>query len=217
MAVPWRGGDELREQSWDITRPYLAALGYPIRTGDSKGPWARAAAANAACAGTWDVAVLADADTIPEAAAIEAAIKRARKTGGVVRPHDHLIRLTPSGSIAFAKNGPTAILPRHIETEHPGGGLLVIARRAWDAVGGFDTNFVGWGHEDSAFNIAVIAAGCAWERIPGRAWHLWHPGPARANRQYRDNRKRLTLLRREHAAALRAASEAAGMKLEAIL
>ena len=69
ILVPWRGGDDRREWLWDICRPWLERFGWPIFTGDSVGPWARAAAVNAAesaaeAAGGWDLALVADTDTI---------------------------------------------------------------------------------------------------------------------------------------------------------
>ena len=85
--VPWRGGDELREQSWDIVRPYLERFGWRIYVGDREGPWSRGAAINAAArdAGNWDVAVIADADTIPPEG-LDAAVVAALRSGGGVRP-----------------------------------------------------------------------------------------------------------------------------------
>ena len=63
--VPWRPGDPLREHHWEFVRPHLEALGYPLITGDAPGPWARAAACNAAAVkADWDVAVIADADSL---------------------------------------------------------------------------------------------------------------------------------------------------------
>lgn len=81
--VPWRGGDELREQSWDIVRPYLERFGWRIYLGDPEGPWSRGAAINAAArdAGNWDVAVIADVDTIPPEG-LDAAVVTALRSGG---------------------------------------------------------------------------------------------------------------------------------------
>ncbi len=47
--VPWRGGDELREQSWDIVRPYLERFGWRIYLGDREGPRSRGAASSRSC------------------------------------------------------------------------------------------------------------------------------------------------------------------------
>lgn len=208
VLVPWRGGDELRELNRETTWPYLEALGYPIVEGDREGPWSRGAALNAAArdAGDWDFALLADADTIPDPDAIEHALKLADETGGAVRPHDHLKRLTPSGSLVFARGG--ELEPRHVETEFPGGGLSVVARSGWDKVGGFDERFVGWGYEDSVFNIRMLAV-ADWNRVPGTVLHLFHPTDWKKTPEVRANRQ---LLMRERIKYRRLIEEASARK-----
>lgn len=217
ILVPWRGGDELREQSWDVVRPYLEAFGWPVITGDGEGPWSRAAAVNAAAedAGDWDVAVIADADTIPPEG-LPKAVRRAQQSGGGIRPHDHLYRLTPSGSIAVANKGVGALEPRHIQREHPGGGLLVVARDAWERLEGFPEDYVGWGHEDSAFGTMLVVK-ASWDRMPGTAWHLWHPEPDKRSVDYRRNRQMLGRLQQTHRRELQEASRAKGYDVGAVL
>jgi hypothetical protein len=64
--VPWRGGDELREQSWEIVRPYLERFGWRVYLGDRRTVEPRRGhQCGSEDAGNWDVAVIADADTIP--------------------------------------------------------------------------------------------------------------------------------------------------------
>jgi hypothetical protein len=64
--------------------------------------------------------------------------------------------------------------PSSIMENAEGGGSIAITRRAFDAIGGMDESFVGWGGEDNEF----------WERaLTQRVWHygslpfvhLWHP------------------------------------------
>jgi hypothetical protein len=216
VLIPWRGGDELREQSWDVVRPHLERLGWDLYAGDAEGEWSRGAAINAMAlqAGSWDVAVIGDADTVPERSALMKAISQVRRTGGGCRPHDQLFRLTPSGSIAFAQG--KALEERHIDKLHPGGGYLVVARDGWDRVGGYDESFVGWGHEDTAFNVMLLAK-ADWDRTAGRAWHLFHPEVVPRTREYRMNRNRMAQILKEHRSAILAAEKAKGWKLGAVL
>lgn len=215
--VPWRGGDELREQSWSVVRPYLERLGFPIYEGDSVGAWSRAGAINAAssAAGDWDVAIIADADTIPPPR-LGAAIAAASERGAGIRPHDHLFRLTPSGSLAVAAKGVEGLESRHILDEYPGGGLMVVARKAWDAVGGFDERFVGWGHEDSAFGIQLIVH-ADWDRVEGVAYHLWHPDSPKRTREYTRNAQMIRQARVDHGRELKEESRRRGYALEGVL
>lgn len=215
--VPWRAGDELREQSYEVVRPLLEGLGYPIFEGDREGVWSRGAAINDAAkrAGDWDVAVIADADTAPSRT-IGAAVGRADATGGGIRPHDHLIRLSPSGSIAFARHGDANLQPRHVEAEYPGGGYLVVARKAFDEIGGFPPKFEEWGCEDSYFNIQLLVR-ADWDRISGTAYHLWHPGASFKTDSYRRNRSQLFRLRKSYAQEIFAANRAKGYDVGRIL
>lgn len=222
VLTPWRGGDHLRETNWMYTRPYLKAFGWPMFQGDRLGPWSRAAAINAAAeeAGAWDVALIADADTIPDPRVVAKAVELALETGGAVRPHHKLWRLTQAGSQRCFRQGPAGIGPRYTTGTYPGGGLLVISHNCWDLVGGFDERFKGWGHEDSTFNTLALAL-CDWNRLSGSAWHLWHPEsrPTKDRRtgSYAVNRKLMLSVQREHRNAIQDATLAKGYDVAAVL
>ena len=52
---------------------------------------------------------------------------------------------------------------------------VVVTRKTWDAVGGFDERFVGWGWEDVAFRCAVeTVTGRELTKIASTCWHLFH-------------------------------------------
>jgi hypothetical protein len=180
--VPYRPNDgpvgERYRWLWDHTLPALEALGMPVFTGEPRGEaWARGQALNAAseAAGAWDVALIADCDTIPEPLSIERAFYWVSKTGGAVRPHMQRAMLNAAGTLVFLQRGADYLIERkHYNRSYPGGGLLVLTRAAWEAVGGYDEDFIGWGYEDSDFNLRLLRHS-AWDRIPGRAWHLFHP------------------------------------------
>jgi len=79
------------------------------------------------------------------------------------------------------------------------GGWRICHRSAFEAVGGFDEGFKGWGYEDTAF---VEAMNCLVgpHKRGGTALHLWHP-TSRAERQehadIRHNVDRYARYRRE--------------------
>jgi len=53
--------------------------------------------------------------------------------------------------------------------------VVVVNRRLWDAVGGFDEGFQGWGWEDNAFRSACLTFGDGdFIRLEGTVWHLHH-------------------------------------------
>jgi len=52
--------------------------------------------------------------------------------------------------------------------------MLVVPRRLWDSIGGFDEGFVGWGGEDNAFWRAAEILGGAPLRVDGGIYHLYH-------------------------------------------
>lgn len=215
--VPWRGGDRQRETVWDFIRPRLEALGYPLFTGDrARGPWARAAACNAAAAaaGSWEIALVADADTTLERDAVSRTIERVSRTRAAARPHDHRFMLSHAGTKALMRTG--RVGQKFLWADAPGGGALVIHREAWEAVGGYDERFIGWGYEDSAMNIS-LATTAGWERMPGVALHLWHPMPNYRSHRAQRNGAILEEIRLAKEQEIEAASERAGYDLNTVL
>lgn len=158
----------------------------------------RSAAVNTAArlAGDWDVAVLIDADVILNPQRVKDAVELAHETGRVILPHTRRFDLGRPWSVllrsgheaeAFRSyvNGeaePTArwlrrAVPRMYDDANGNpsvSSVVVIPRRAWDEIGGFDESFRGWGYEDTAFAAAAETfAGIT--RVPGDVWHFWHP------------------------------------------
>lgn len=175
--VPWRpDGTKQRVFNWDVTLPHLEGLGYPVYTGAPLTPeWSRAEAVNAAAAaaGDWDVALVGDADTIPDPGSIRRAVSWVRDTRGGVRPHMDRWDLTHSATLRVAQGTDPRTLAARDHRAEPGGGLMVIHRAGFDAIGGYDETFRGWGYEDTAANLALLRH-AAFDRLPGECWHLWH-------------------------------------------
>lgn len=218
VLVPWRPGSPIREQNWEWTRPHLLSLGYPLFLGDVPGPWARAAACNEAArrAGDWGVAVIADADTIPEPDAIARAVVLAEETRGAIRPHDRLWNLNRAQSRIVGRRGTRAIRLTERSPKLLGGGLLIVSRAAWEKVGGYDERFVGWGHEDSALHTSLLAE-AHWDRIEGQAWHLWHPRDALDTPERHRNAQMMREVQRKHRAKIARESRRRGYDVGAVL
>jgi len=173
--VPYRRMDDYRAFLWDCTRHALNKLGMPLTIGTCEGEWSRASAINNAAqkANDWEIALIADADTIPDPGSIRRAISWVRDTRGVARPHDQRFMLSSEGTEIFLRQGPNALSSQHIGKTHIGGGLLVVHREAWDKLGGYGEEYVGYGREDSHFNIRALVQS-QFDRVPGKCWHLWH-------------------------------------------
>lgn len=176
VCVPYRGGDTHRERNWAFARPRWEALGWPIVTADAGGRlFSRAGSRNAAArdAGGWDVALFVDSDiVVRELEPVLAAVDFAAEVGAMVLPHDECVGLTAGGTARVVAGRDDWARVKRIQ-QAPSG-LFAIARDAWDAVGGQDERFSGWGFEDSSFLAAVGTLARAVRR-PGRIYHLWHP------------------------------------------
>ena len=216
ILVPWRTDDGPRAAAWAVCRARWEALfpDWPIYEGLSpEGPFQRSAAINHAArqAGDWDVALVIDADVMLPKANVREAVKRAARHGKVTWAHrrwrgmsrEATERLTGPKGQAWAEGalGPggiaapafTADIDLIVEKTNAFSWscCMAIRRDAWDAIGGFDERFIGWGFEDGAF---MSAAGglVGWDRIEGDVLNLWHPRTFGSGRADRDNRNRYT-------------------------
>jgi hypothetical protein len=79
---------------------------------------------------------------------------------------------------------------------------VVVTREAFEKVGGFDTGFVGWGFEDTAFVYVVEAEyGKMPPRGKGALVHLWHPPAADQGNPSQESEARFNALRAERGLA----------------
>lgn len=155
--------------------------------GEVSGEWCKArAVAEALKEVSADVLVVADADawcaTTPDI--VEAV--RAGAAWGV--PHRGIRRLTADATARVLEGAdPEELGPDKLEEPparaHRGGGIVVLRRDVWDEVP-LDPRFIGWGHEDDAWGMALwTLAGPAVDG-GGRLWHLWHPPQERPSRSF---------------------------------
>ena len=187
VCVPWRGGDRYRERAWGLVHEYYKGLGLPIYTADTEGdPFSAGRARNAAArqAEPWDVVVFIDADCVMPLPNVVRGIEHAVSTRRITLPWDSFYSMTKIGhDLGFDQQVPFRLsdhsLVRHWEESsipcakpvYSPGGNMVVPRKVWDKVGGFDERFSGWGFEDAAI---LISAG-KFDRLSGPLYHFWHP------------------------------------------
>jgi mannosyltransferase OCH1-like enzyme len=181
LLVPRREGFEDRDRIWDFCRAWWQQH-FPdwlIYEGHHEvGLFNRSAAMNtaAALAGDWDVAVVIDADVLPDPAKVQDAHDRAIATGLVCFPFDVRYNLNPRGTAKVLqghKGSWKGFIARTYHQQHSS--VFAITRQLWDATGGFDEGFSGWGLEDTAFAMSceVFSGGKGLDQ-PGEVWHLYH-------------------------------------------
>ena len=195
VLVPRRAGDPTRDANWKWCRRIWEQQGWDIFEGHHDGPglfnasMARNRAAKAA--GAWDVAIFADADTVPwDWRPVKDAVRLAGATAGAVfvRPFTAYHMLDEEASRSFMATGtlPKRGIRRLGESAY--GGIHIVNRRMWDDSHGYDERFLGWGSEDAAFEFACRAVG-TFKRLRGDVYHLWHPHQPRdqSTPQYQAN------------------------------
>lgn len=185
ILVPRRDDNGPRDALWEWCRAWWEReySHAPIIEGyHVEGLFSRSVAVNRAAelAADWDIAVLIDADVICDIDRVREAVAIAVETGKMVLPHTVRKDLNRRGSDRV-RNGHDGSWDRYVAKEygvhngHPSvSSVVVIPRSLWDAIGGFDESFRGWGFEDTAFAAAAETfAGVV--RMEGVVWHLWHP------------------------------------------
>ena len=134
-----------------------------------------------------EVIVINDADTLPEPDALREAVSAAPGSGRVHLPYTSYHWLGAEGSAEFADGTPPEHCT-HVLVHGACSGVYVTTRRTWDAHGGQDERFRGWGFEDAAWYLAhETLLGAPPQRHQGRVYALHHVGESRAGAQYDRN------------------------------
>lgn len=180
IIVP-RGGppDRHRDALWAYCRRYWERELPHVRIveGDpGPGLYNRSRAVNDGARGAWDVAIILDSDVILDVDLVETGIARAVATGRKVVPFKirNLVSEAGTRRILGGYQGNWNAMVTGRETWNIST-CVIVTRDLWDQVGGFDERFEGWGGEDNAFSDSCKVLGGGIEKLPGTAWHLWHP------------------------------------------
>ena len=131
---------------------------------------------------TRDIFVIADADVVYDPNLIVESIKLLEK-GAFVVPFTEVYNVEMQGTERLLKTKPK--WPIEIKADECtksnwvydgfAGKLFVISRENFEAVGGFDERFIGWGGEDDAFSHAARTMCGKLINFEGKVFHLWHP------------------------------------------
>ena len=197
IVVPWRSDGGRRAQLWSFARARLERQ-FPtfeiVEGASPPGPFNRSAAINDGARGDWDAVVVVDSDVFIESEQVVAAIERALSTGRLTLAFDEYRGLTPHMTAQVLAGNMDAHLNRGVRfrTRRHESSVVVVPRRLWERVGGFDELFIGWGQEDVAFVQSCRVIGGGIERVEGPVWHLWHERSPerRPSDQYRANQER---------------------------
>ncbi len=179
LLVPRRADHGERDRLWEFARTRWPAKEYTIYEGHhDAGPFNRSAALNTAAraAGTWDIAVIADADILIDRRQLRRAVHTSRRTGRITYAFSTFRALTAAGTekILAGYSGSWHPLVHWSQVGSPSS-CFAVPRALWDEVGGFDERFRGWGWEDIAFQLACATLAGGVDRIVGDVWHLFHP------------------------------------------
>jgi glycosyltransferase involved in cell wall biosynthesis len=194
VLVPRRADGGHRDKIWDLIKlAHWSKLdGYRVVEGHHvEGPlFNRAAAINTAAriAGNWSVAVIADSDIFLDRKQIDKAVAAARETGRLVAAFNEVRYLSEVVTSTMLRNKNLDVnsrLYKSVRTASETQSMCpAVPRSVFEAVGGFDPGYRGWGGEDNAFwHSATIVSGEP-VRIPGPVYHMWHP-PATQKREDR--------------------------------
>lgn len=204
IVIPFRaprntGDARVRNLVW-LERYWKAQLpGAEVIIGDDPDtdkPFSKAVAINRAVARSHgDILVLVDADGfLPAHDVLHCAdeIRKARKRGHKLWfvPYRRFYRLTEEATQRILASDPRNpyTLPdppdaRDSMSDDPavnkahwyGALIQIVPREGFDAVGGWDERFRGWGGEDHAIMRATDTLYGLHKTLPGRVLHFWHP------------------------------------------
>ena len=181
VFVPYRSDGGHRDLNWALIKETIwdEAPWAEVVVGESPdGPFNLSAARNdAASKLDWDVAIFADADSIVSLDTLDAALGAALETDRPVLPHSRWVNVTYEERNQFILNKYVEYNPKRTVVSGTKSSMLVIPRKAYDAVNGFDERFRGWGWEDTAFHLAMTNLYAPFIQFEGIVWHLEHERP----------------------------------------
>lgn len=189
FLIPFRDADGTRAEplAWVLERwqAFYPEAEFVIEPDDGLDPFCKSMAVNRAAAkAKGDVFAILDADTWVDPKWVDEGMDIIERTGKWVIPARRSFRLTRSFSQQVMAVKPTEDLPRVVNNrravEQSGlvaGFLHLVPRQAYEAVGGMDERFRGWGGEDTSFTRALDVVHGKHVQLHGIVISLWHERP----------------------------------------
>lgn len=198
VIIPWRNPEKtpgsagkaaynwrLNNFDWVMARYEHLLPEVEVLIGDAGGPFNRSSFINAGAASSGrKYLLIADADTIPYREALLQGLDMIDAGYGWVIPYgdaDYYNSDQRSAEEILRRSPVDNIRPEEITWEHKlksWSGQVLIERDDFEALGGFDERFQGWGYEDNAF-VAMCDTMLGDHGRVRDAWtiHIWHPAP----------------------------------------
>lgn len=154
VCIPWRSVLD-RVPAHQRVVDYWTHHGFDIFHGDTTSPRFNISAARniAVATASADISIVADADTIPDIAAVWRAIERCADDDGLVDYPFTQYRHIPGDWTAKADLLAAPVVQSYTRSV---GGLLICQTALYWTLGGMDERFTGWGYEDSAFHAKAL-------------------------------------------------------------
>lgn len=186
ILTPYHPDGGCRDISWNWVKSRWEKLlpDYPIYIGDSVGPngfQCTAASNHAASKSNTDVYIFADCDTTTDSEWIRFAVNQIGNEEIPWALYTHCHKLDKKSSDLVLSSDPSEPISSYTtEYSNSGisvGGILVVPRRGFEEVGGYDERFTVWGAYDSCFAMAMATLWGNPVRFESTIYHLWHPSP----------------------------------------
>lgn len=185
LVIPYQGESRFRVASWVKNRFQALHPSWTLIVATEGGdPWTKPRAVNQAVrASSADLLVVADADIAVTREALELAVQHVVDGAAWAVPFSTIYRLDQACTAeVLACPYDREIWPLDPEdcVSHkppypavPGGGVVVVARDAFDTVNGVDPEFE-WGQEDASFGWALDTLAGPHHMFDAPLWHMWH-------------------------------------------
>jgi predicted glycosyltransferase involved in capsule biosynthesis len=182
FAIPWRTSlDTYRNNNLDYVLHRLRKItdSKVYLVDSTRDPFSLAASRNACVKNAIKkrkrIVAICDADSIVEEESLRLAIQLARDNERVVFPFTNYLMMSKDFSSKVLDGHPLVDVEFDHNLDNSVGGMCVSSVKAWDALGGQDERFYGWGFEDTAFRTYADRLNKSFLRTGGNIYHLWHP------------------------------------------